>query len=238
MKPVFGIFARLTNKVGLRIKDSVIAGTNICYTRYPNGNIQSQLIIDACGTPLDYVHFMDVAPPRPDKSINFSLGTSYTYSYYDPVAGRFKSVVYFKDTDWARFAAIFTFYNDETNHRQSMRLAVPDTEGNVYYHYMDDEVLTDSDIAGDYWGPGSSFCGRVNKAVRAWPDMEGAVAYEYVYYPGTEKIHYKKCYASAYWYDDSDPETGGLVSVVIYNPNGEILKEVRSATIQADAQAA
>lgn len=61
----------------------------------------------------------------------------------------------------------YTFY--PSGRLESTTLVSPDATGNIYYHYLDE----------NFNGQG---CGRVDKAIRAAPDSDGAIAYTYQYF--------------------------------------------------------
>ncbi|MBN1527346.1 MAG: hypothetical protein JW919_07180 [Candidatus Omnitrophica bacterium] len=79
---------------------------------------------------------------------------------------------------------VFTHYLNNDNRVKSKTLATPDTDGCIYYEYLDE----------NYNGQGYA---RAYKQILASPDGDGAIAYIYEYFTGTDKVSKKLCYQNS-----------------------------------------
>ncbi|MBU0683663.1 MAG: hypothetical protein KJ864_05185, partial [Candidatus Omnitrophica bacterium] len=96
------------------------------------------------------------------------------------------------------YGTVYTYYGSGC--LKTKTLSVADEFGNVLYHFIDEAFHTNDtpdNPSDDY--------GRVDKQVSAEYDGDGAKAYRYEYFEGTDSISTKYCYKDADVSDVADP---------------------------------
>ncbi|MBN1354441.1 MAG: right-handed parallel beta-helix repeat-containing protein, partial [Candidatus Omnitrophica bacterium] len=80
----------------------------------------------------------------------------------------------------------YRYYQDSTNRLELIMLTQPDGEGNVYYHFINED-----------WN-GTGF-GRMDVSLLGEANDKGEIAFEYEYYDGIYggQVHYKRSYTEA-----------------------------------------
>ncbi|MDD3089698.1 MAG: hypothetical protein PHT95_07125, partial [Candidatus Omnitrophica bacterium] len=131
----------------------------------------------------------------------------------------------------------YTYYNTSANRMEAKTLASADGEGNIYYHYIDE----DWDDQG---------YGRVDKKLMA-SAVDGEIAFEYEYYTGSDNVRMSRSYSDSDWsllvaertYDDAAEdrvirktveEEGVWVTYTYYNDSGNLLESKTTASPDED----
>lgn len=130
-----------------------------------------------------------------------------------------KATYYYENADYTNLSnpllinliLAYTFYADRYQGWESRTFSSPDSDNNLYYHYINEERRV-----GVYW------IGRLDTVVMAEPDNDGAIAYKYEYYDGTAQIKTKYCYGSADYTDPSNPIPTNLIAKYEYEPSGNL----------------
>lgn len=130
---------------------------------------------------------------------------SYTYSYFTDANGRLSSKTGYSSNNWTTVKTTSTYYNDSTSYILDKTLAAADTYGNIYYHYIDENCNAQG-------------FGRVDKAVRVSPDLDGALSYTFTYFGATNTVQYKYCY-----------QTNAFTALLVtyqYGSQGQLINKV------------
>ncbi len=189
--------------------------SNITYTYYRNGRLESQTLATPDSSGNIYYHYInenwnDQGYGRVDKSRRqtaFNGELSHTYTYYGGT-DKIRTKKAYSDANWTRLVARYTYYNNATNRIETKTLSVPDSLGNIYYHYIDEAGL-------------SQDCGRYDKTRRRTA-LNGELSYFYIYYSDNPfRIETKTAYSDANWkravvtYSYYNDETNRLQSKII-----------------------
>ena len=158
-----------------------------------------------------YYHYINEAASKVDKSkrqtaLNGEL--SYTYVYYADANGRLQTKRSYSDAGFTTLVATYTYnndaanrlaskldaatnttytyYNDATNRVESKTLTAADASGNIYYHYINENWI-------------SQGFGRVDQ-VRRLTALSGILSSKYTYYADiTGRLQTAYTYSDANW---------------------------------------
>ncbi len=108
-------------------------------------------------------------------------------------------------------APTYTYY--DSGRIESKTFSTPDPDGNIYYHYIDE----------DFGGQGY---GRIDVAIRLTPDVEGGKAYDFTYFYGTDKVLYKDVYQEGNYADLSNPTFSEILIRYEYDTSGDVVFKV------------
>ena len=233
--------------------------SSVIYSYYPSGRMASKTLTTADSSGMVYYHYMDedwnnqgygrVDKSKRKTSLNKEL--SYTYSYYADSTGRLQAKNAYPDASWTKLIVTYnyyndptnylqskidstgtaTYYNDSTNRMESKILSLPDKQGNIYYHYLNEN-----------WN--KQGYGRTDKTIRQTA-LNGELSTTYTYYAdSTGRVQTKNAYSDSGWttliaaytyYNDSkgriqskfDPTTG--ITTTYYNDStGRIQSKIDS----------
>jgi len=178
-------------------------------TRYYNDVNNRKELRTYVGTKVDpvtgnyYFHYINDVSNNVDYSarrtaLNGEL--AFRYFYYKDLStglsGRLQTKQAFSNTTLTRLCATYTYYDNSANRLNSKTFVEPDAQGNIYYHYLDEN-----------WS-GKGY-GRYDKIKRK-SALNGELSYTYAYYTGTSgRLQTKKAY--------SDDNYTALAATYIYN---------------------
>ena len=114
--------------------------------------------------------------------------------------------------------------------RHMNRYKYPQMNGDNWYYANGDleaAVLSVSDfVRYTHYMPDGS--GRPDIFVNGFADDDGASAYEYEYFEGTNSVSLKRCYQSADYADPANPVLTGLLVVYEYSESGDVIRKTLS----------
>ncbi|MFC1548361.1 S8 family serine peptidase [Candidatus Omnitrophota bacterium] len=122
-----------------------------------------------------------------------------------------------------------TYYDDTDNYMESQTYASQDTNGNVYYHYMNENFYGTGTATDPYYG-------RADSQVAASVDGDGAIAYEFDYSTGTDRVVTKRCYQSASITDPTNPVYTTLLVTYTYNDNTANRVETKDVLVETSGE--
>ncbi|MDP3789588.1 MAG: hypothetical protein Q8R48_04215, partial [Candidatus Omnitrophota bacterium] len=154
-----------------------------------------------------YYHYMNESYNRVDiiKRLAPDADGAISYKLFYPTttSTRVTKREYYADLGLTQLIFTYTYYNDTYNRRESKTLPAPDSSGNIYYHYINEN-----------WA--STGYGRVDKSKRS-SALDGEISYTYTYFSGTAKAQYKYGYQNADW--------TVLVATYEYDSNSFLIKK-------------
>ncbi|MDP3789468.1 MAG: hypothetical protein Q8R48_03590, partial [Candidatus Omnitrophota bacterium] len=164
------------------------------YTYYSSGLLESATLptVDSSGNI--YYHYINEnwnsqGYGRTDKSKRQTASggeLSHTYIYQADSYGRLKQKNGYAASDWTTLVSISTYYNDANNRMDSKTLQTPDSSGNIYYHYINEN-----------WK--SQGYGRIDKS-RRQTALNGELSHTYIYQIDFYKrLKQKNAYSTASW---------------------------------------
>ncbi|MDD5496183.1 MAG: hypothetical protein PHP46_03660 [Candidatus Omnitrophica bacterium] len=191
------------------------------YTYYNNdtNRIESKTLVTSDTSGNIYYHYMDEdwntqGYGRVDKSkrqVALNGEFSYTYIYYADSTGRLEAKNAYSDASWTTFFSTYSYYNNTTNRQESKTLVSPDSEGNIYYHYMDEN-----------WA--KTGIGRIDRS-RRQTAINGELSHIYSYYGDAYgRLQTQNAYSDASW--------ANLVTTYAYYNNGysRLQSKIEAAT--------
>ncbi|MDD5495534.1 MAG: cysteine peptidase family C39 domain-containing protein, partial [Candidatus Omnitrophica bacterium] len=109
---------------------------------------------------------------------------SYIYYYYGKT-DRIRIRRGYATSTWTKLSSNYYYNNNAANRLSYRQLAAPDSQGFIYYHYIDE----------DFNGQGY---GRVDKTRRKVA-LNGELSYTYIYYANSDRIQTASAYGTASW---------------------------------------
>jgi hypothetical protein len=140
---------------------------------------------------------------------------------------------YMKDvriSDTARYAAAFTPDSGYTSDANTLLLLnLDEAAGSTSWTDSSSSAHTVNSTGDPVQAltPGTDYPdnGRVDKEVLDEADADGAIAYEYIYYPDSSTVQQKNVYGTADITDPRDPVFSDQIKTYSYNENGELLDQ-------------
>lgn len=120
--------------------------SNFTCTYYRNGRMSSKTLSAPDENGIIYYHYFNEdwngqGYGRVDKAYRQSAlngEMSFKYSYYSGT-DRVRTKKAYSDVNWSNRVATYTYYDNGSNRIESKTLSTPDENGNIYYHYIDED---------------------------------------------------------------------------------------------------
>ena len=219
--------------------DTEFTNRIVTYTYYSSGRWWSKELTTPDPSGNNYYRYRDenwnnqgygrIDKTKRQTALNGELSHTYTYHTGTNYINQKNA---YSNSNWTTLVATYFLYNNSTNRMHIKNLTTPDSSGNIYYHYRDENWNTQG-------------YGKIDKTKRQTA-LDGELSHTYTYYEGTDHIYQIKAYSDANWtnlvatytYDEDGNQTlkEPFASVALLKGDKEVVDGVLSVTAGKSGQ--